>query len=129
MKSKEELRRLLDRVYRQRKAGISVTTTEEFRALLAHSEREFYFFLMHSYLYDTDLSDIIKPEYSDIRLAVGYFCDIAERLGFPDIKKYYDKFMVTNESSQQIHNVINELNIMIFKEQMIKQYHLEDLMH
>lgn len=103
---------MIKEVYRQRmlEKNISVKNADDLVKLLKNDEKSFYFFLMHAYLEDLDLTGIADNDYAELRIALSLFCDVADKtLKESSIRQYFDKYMYTKESSEQIDKVVHEL--------------------
>lgn len=124
MVKRDQLRPLIGNVYKQRMQSITINNQTDFLELLNGNERDLYFYLMYAYLYDLDLTNILDFNITPVRIVISLFCDNADKLGYPEIRKYYDKFLVTNESTQQAGNVIKELTMVLKKKEIKEQYNL-----
>lgn len=112
MTNQKEFPAMLRRIYESRAKGSwNITTTEELLLLADKSERELYFFLTYAYMSDMDLSRILNADNLTVRLIISLYTKIAVEYGYSCIAEYYRKFVVVNESSKQVDNVIHEIQM------------------
>lgn len=120
---------IIDKLYDERSKQFSIKTKEDLLNLLEDSEREFYFYLTYAYIRNLDLADIIDNSVTAIRIGISLFCLQAEAVGLSSIKKYYDRFLVVDESSVQAYKVLSEFSISDKREKIVEKLNIADKLY
>lgn len=108
--------------YRERLEGIEINTTEQLIALMHKDERLYYLYLVYAYLADLDLKHIVNYNYAELRISISLLCKEADEVEVYDIRKYYSRFLCTDESSTQASKVAQEIRRDRYKQKLMEQY-------